>query len=86
MAVSKKPASQPQGIEEFINAGSTTETERKEKKPKKDKTTITVVMPTELLNDIDAALSLQKPRLNRTQWILKACYELLEQSKENPSS
>lgn len=76
MTVSKKPKSQD--IDSFINAGSTTQEERKDKKPPKDKTTITVVMPTELLNEIDNALPNQKPRLNRTQWILKACYELLE--------
>ncbi len=80
MVVKKKP--HQTDIDDFINAGSTTKEERQESKPKKDKTTITVVMPTELLNEIDAVLPNDKPKLNRTQWILKACYELLERQNK----
>lgn len=82
MAISKKPKPQSvTDVNQFIEAGSTTESERKEQKPKKKTVQTTIVIPTELLEEIDAALSDEKPRLNRTQWILKACYERLEKSK-----
>jgi hypothetical protein len=81
MVVKKKPESS-HDIDAYIDAGSATKEEREKSKPKKDQTVITVAMPTELLEEIDATRTVQKPKSSRTQWILKACYEALERQKQ----
>ena len=86
MAIARKP--KPKTIDEFIEEGgsapaTTISTTTKVARTKKLEQPVKLRVPSELLEQIDAAVADRRPSPSRHNWILEAIYEKLEREPQS---
>ncbi|MDB9315607.1 hypothetical protein PN462_21015 [Spirulina sp. CS-785/01] len=70
-------------VNDFIKKGSTEPTETENRSTENSTTNVSLRIPTDLLQSIDALVAARRPSPSRHQWLLEALWEKVEREKDS---